>query len=89
MISYDEETLAAVRRMIDYEASGLRMFFDECEREGDLKGDTRRKYQSDYNTLVTLREKMTPAYMETVSKWDGHEATARIFIDDEGKETKQ
>lgn len=59
MSQIDEPTLEAVRKLIDSECSAQKMFFDECDREGQHGSDVQKIYQSNFNTLVILREKIT------------------------------
>jgi hypothetical protein len=59
-----ENTLALVLRAIDYEASGTRMWFDECSKEGDTGSVTQKNYQYGNNCLCNLRAKLTPEYLK-------------------------
>ena len=58
-----ENTLQLVLRAIDCEASGTRMWFDECTKEGQAESELQKRYQSSHNTLVNLRKKLNPEYL--------------------------
>ena len=59
-----DNTLQLVLRAIDYEASGTRMWYDECTKEGFKGGNTQQSYQYGNNTLANLRAKLTPEYLK-------------------------
>lgn len=79
----------AFQRLIDYEAYGVKICFNECTREGHKGNDTQKDYQSQYNQLVFMREKMiSPEWVLQFldgEKFDMPEATERIFINNEPK----
>ncbi len=74
------ETREAVKRLIDYECNSLRYWIRQCNRH-----ETKNKeiYQSNYNTLVCVRERITEEYLAQFldrTKFDMPEAVERIFF---------
>ena len=55
----DEPTLELVRKLIDYEASSQKSFYNECAEHGHAGSSVQKIYKSNYNTLFLLREKLT------------------------------
>ncbi len=76
-------TLDAVLRRIDSEAYGLRVSIEECIREGQSGGETQTRLVHCYNTLVILRQKLTPEGLEVIKDWDnsGLKATLRLSVE--------
>lgn len=76
--------ISAFQRFIDYEAYFVKMWFDECAREGHAGSELQKRYQARYNELVLLREKITgPEFLLQFldrEKFDMPAATERIFI---------
>lgn len=79
-MTIDPATLEAVRKLIDYELSGAKMWFDKCTGDRDM--ELKRKYQMEFNALFILKEKLT---VENLTKNGEAYATypdfkERIFI---------
>lgn len=77
----DEETLEAVRKLIDYDCATYKEFFDMCNNTGDLV--TKKQYQSSYNALVILKEKITQSNLKKNKEaYKTYKSiTERIFIE--------
>lgn len=73
----------AFQRLIDYECNSLKMWVDECTKEGHQGGETQHVYLFAYNQLVTIRQRMiSPEWVLQFlnrDKFDMPEATERIF----------
>ncbi len=79
-----EETLIACQRAIDYEAQGLRMWFDMCNPGNASESELRSHYQNRYNQLVVLRQKMNEGWIAQMlnrPENDPPPALLRIFLD--------
>jgi hypothetical protein len=78
-----KDLLAAVKRLVDYEANNLLYWFNECQVHDHAGNETQRIYQANYNTLVSLREKLTleslPQFLDR-QKFDMPEALKPIYI---------
>ncbi len=80
-----EETLLACQRAVDYAAADERMWFDECDKEGQHGTELQRRYQAAHNALVILRQKLTVewiAQMLNRPENDPPPALLRIFLDE-------
>lgn len=84
-----QKLVEAIKRYIDYEAYGVKMWFDECTKEGFSGGEYQLRYQARYNGLVCMREHITgPEFLLQFldkEKFDMPAATERIFIDESCK----
>lgn len=78
----------AFQRFLDYEAYFLKVWFDECTKEGADGTSTQRRYQFGYNQLVCMRQRLVnPEYLLQFlddKKFDMPEAIERIFPKGEG-----
>lgn len=83
LIDNNGKLFRAFQRLIDYECYGLKMWFDECTKEGQEGGETQKHYQFGYNSFVALRQRMlSPEWVLQFldkEKFDMPEATERIF----------
>jgi len=78
-----ERMFKALQRFIDYEAYFLKVWFDECTKEGYEGSDVQKRYQFGYNQLACMRQRLVnPEYVLQfldAEKFDMPPAMERIF----------
>ncbi len=78
MTDFTDEQLEKIKKLIDYEADGLKTFFRLSQDAGD--NSYMRDYAHSYNTLVNLREKIDLSYLNDDNNAAYQDAVDKIFI---------
>jgi len=76
-----ESTLFLARRVLDDHALVFKQFYEESLKEqGGQMSELSRRYAAQYNSLVDLRKKLNQETASQMVRWDGPEATQKIYF---------